>query len=128
MLLLRLLSTALCAAVAACVFAFVYVTPHGTWRLVMRDVRNENGDGVSSPCCSSSEAQSIVVESSRAGVPVFLYFLGTIDPKRVEAAQREGADPLPSLHSDLYFPVPDPSIRTGVLTMSLAVLNLVGKE
>jgi hypothetical protein len=28
MLLLRLLSTALCAAVAACVFAFVYVVPH----------------------------------------------------------------------------------------------------
>jgi hippurate hydrolase len=64
----------------------------------------------------------------REGVPVFLYFLGTIDPKRVEAAQREGADPLPSLHSDLYFPVPEPSIRTGVLTMSLAVLNLVGKD
>jgi amidohydrolase len=64
----------------------------------------------------------------REGVPVFLYFLGTIDPKRVEAAQREGADPLPSLHSDVYFPVPEPSIRTGVLTMSLAVLNLVGKE
>jgi len=28
MLLLRLLSTALCAAVAACVFALVYVVPH----------------------------------------------------------------------------------------------------
>ena len=36
--------------------------------------------------------------------------------------------PIPSLHSDVYFPVPEPSIRTGVLTMSLAVLNLVGKE
>ena len=64
----------------------------------------------------------------REGVPIFLYFLGTIDPKQVEAAQREGADPLPSLHSDLYFLVPEPSIRTGVLMMSLAVLNLVGKE
>jgi len=64
----------------------------------------------------------------REKVPIFLYFLGTIDPRRVEAAQREGAEPLPSLHSDLYFPVPEPSIRTGVLTMSLAVLNLVGKE
>jgi amidohydrolase len=63
----------------------------------------------------------------KEGVPIFLYFLGTIDPKRVEAAKRTGADPLPSLHSDVYFPVPEPSIRTGVLTMSLAVLNLVGK-
>jgi hippurate hydrolase len=47
--------------------------------------------------------------------------------KRVEASHREGAEPLPSLHSPLYFPVPEPSLRTGVLTMSLAVLNLVGK-
>ncbi len=62
----------------------------------------------------------------REGVPIFLYFLGTISPDRVAAAQRPGADSLPSLHSDVYFPVPEPSIRTGVLTMSMAVLNLVG--
>jgi hippurate hydrolase len=63
----------------------------------------------------------------KEGVPIFLYFLGTIDPKRVEASRRQGAEPLPSLHSPLYFPVPEPSLRTGVLTMSLAALNLVGK-
>jgi hippurate hydrolase len=63
----------------------------------------------------------------RAGVPVFLYFLGTIDPARVAESKREGAPPLPSLHSDLFYPVPEPTIRTGVLTMSMAVLNLVGK-
>jgi hypothetical protein len=33
---------------------------------------------------------------------------------------------LPSLHSDKYYPVAEPSIRTGVLTMSTAVLNLMG--
>jgi amidohydrolase len=63
----------------------------------------------------------------RAGVPVFLYFLGTIAPGRVAESEREGARPLPSLHSPLYYPVPEPSIQTGVLTMSAAVLNLVGK-
>jgi hippurate hydrolase len=63
----------------------------------------------------------------RAGVPIFLYFLGTQKPERVEVSRREGAEPLPSLHSALFFPVPEPTIRTGVLTMSLAVLNLVGK-
>ncbi len=63
----------------------------------------------------------------REGVPVFMYWLGTVDPKRVEAAGREGGEPLPSLHADVYHPVPGPTIRTGVLTMSLAVLNLVGK-
>jgi amidohydrolase len=63
----------------------------------------------------------------REGIPIFLYFLGTLPPERVAEAEREGAKPLPSLHSDQYYPVPDPSIKTGVLTMSLAVLNLMGK-
>jgi hippurate hydrolase len=62
----------------------------------------------------------------RAGVPIFLYFLGTVPPEKVAEAARENR-PLPSLHSELYAPVPEPSIKTGVLTMSLAVLNLVGK-
>ena len=60
-------------------------------------------------------------------MPIFLYFLGTADPKRVAEAARPGAEPLPSLHSDRYYPVPEPSIKTGVLTMSTAVLNLMGK-
>jgi len=63
----------------------------------------------------------------RAGVPVFLYFLGTVAPERVVLAAKEGNTPLPSLHSPFYAPVPEPSIRTGVLTMSMAVMNLVGK-
>jgi hippurate hydrolase len=62
----------------------------------------------------------------REGVPIFLYFLGTLSPERVLEAQREGK-PLPSLHSDLFYPVPEPTIKTGVLTMTMAVLNLMGK-
>jgi hippurate hydrolase len=64
----------------------------------------------------------------KEGVPILLYFLGTIDPQRVAASQREGGPVLPSLHSDRYFPVPEPSIKTGVLTMTAAVLNLVGNK
>jgi amidohydrolase len=60
-------------------------------------------------------------------IPIFLYFLGTIAPERVAESEREGARPLPSLHSDHYYPVPEPSLKTGILTMSTAVLNLVGK-
>ncbi|HXG10717.1 MAG TPA: amidohydrolase [Gemmataceae bacterium] len=62
----------------------------------------------------------------REGIPVFMYWLGTADPERVADAERSGR-PLPSLHSDQYYPVPEPTIKTGVLTMSLAVLNLMGK-
>jgi amidohydrolase len=60
-------------------------------------------------------------------IPIFLYFLGTIDAERVSASKREGAPPLPAWHSDNYYPTPEPSITTGVRTMSLGVLNLVGK-
>jgi hippurate hydrolase len=63
----------------------------------------------------------------REGVPIFLYFLGTLSPERVAESQREGGKPLPSLHSDLYYPIPEPTIKTGVLTMTMAVLNLMGK-
>lgn len=62
----------------------------------------------------------------REGIPIFLYFLGTIPTERVAAA-KAGGTALPSLHSDLYHPVPEPTIKTGVLTMSMAVLNLLGK-
>ncbi|MCI0380774.1 MAG: amidohydrolase [Gemmataceae bacterium] len=63
----------------------------------------------------------------REGVPIFLYFLGTMKPEQVKAA-KEGGPPLPSLHSDFYYPEMTPSIRSGVLMMSLAVLNLAGKD
>lgn len=60
-------------------------------------------------------------------IPIFMYFLGTVAPERYADSLKPGGKPLPSMHSDLYAPVPEPSIRTGVLTMSMAVLNLMGK-
>jgi amidohydrolase len=63
----------------------------------------------------------------RAGVPIFLYFLGVFSPERVADSQKPGGRPLPGLHSDLFYPVPEPSIKTGVTTMTMAVLNLLGK-
>jgi hippurate hydrolase len=61
------------------------------------------------------------------GVPIFLYFLGTMPPERVEESLKDESKALPSLHSDIYYPIPEPTIKTGVLTMSMAVLNLLGK-
>jgi hippurate hydrolase len=63
----------------------------------------------------------------RDGIPIFMYSLGTFPPERIAEAKKDGGRPIPSLHSDLYYPIPEPSIKTGVLTMSAAVLNLVGK-
>jgi hippurate hydrolase len=63
----------------------------------------------------------------QSGIPIFLFWLGTVAPERVAEAAKEGGKPLPSLHSDLFAPVPEPAIRTGVTAMSSAVLELMGK-
>jgi hippurate hydrolase len=63
----------------------------------------------------------------REGVPIFLYFLGTVTPEQA-AVNRLGGKGGVSLHSDRYFPQPEGSIRNGVLTMSAAVMNLLAKR
>ena len=65
---------------------------------------------------------------SEGKTPIFMYFLGTIEKEKYDAAQKPGAAPLPGMHTDAYAPVPEPSIRTGVRTMSLAAMNLMPKK
>jgi hippurate hydrolase len=63
---------------------------------------------------------------AEAGVPRSLFFeIGIYEPSRVEAA-RNGGPAVPFNHSPLYAPVPEPTIRTGVKAMTLAVLDVVG--
>lgn len=59
-----------------------------------------------------------------AGVPGFYYFLGVAPPARVADA-RAGGKPLVATHSDLFAPIPEPTIQTGLLTMTLAALDLL---
>jgi hippurate hydrolase len=63
----------------------------------------------------------------KTGVPVFLFWLGTIPPERVAEAAKEGGKPLPSLHSPFFYPVPEPTIKTGVRAISMGVMELMGK-
>ncbi len=62
----------------------------------------------------------------RAGVPICMFRLGTVPPERVTESE-SGGRPLPSLHSDLYYPIPEPTIKTGVLALTAAVLNVLGR-
>jgi amidohydrolase len=57
-------------------------------------------------------------------VPIFFYFLGTADPGQF-AAWKKGGPALPGMHTDQYYPIIEPSIRTGVTAMTSAVLNLL---
>jgi amidohydrolase len=65
---------------------------------------------------------------SEGKTPIFMYFLGTISKDKYDAAQKPGAPPLSGMHTDSYAPLPEPSIRTGVRTMSLAAMNLMPKD
>ena len=56
-----------------------------------------------------------------------MFRLGTIDPARMQESHRPGGKPLPSLHSAFFWPVPRPTIATGVKGMTAAVLELMSE-
>lgn len=66
-------------------------------------------------------------EYGRAGVPATLIWVGAVEPEKYEAAKAAGTT-LPSLHSPLFAPDPEPTIKTGVSTFTLAALELLGKS
>jgi amidohydrolase len=53
--------------------------------------------------------------------PICLFWLGTVAPQKIAAA------PLPSLHSSRFAPVPEPTIKTGVKSMTAVVMDLLAK-
>lgn len=59
-------------------------------------------------------------------IPAMMFWLGAIEPSRVEASRKSGK-PLPSLHSSLFEPLPEPTLRTGIRAMTAAVLELMKK-
>ena len=59
-------------------------------------------------------------------IPTMMFWLGAMDPLKVKQ-RNEGGPALPSLHSPLFAPVPEPTIRTGVKAMTSAVLDLMKK-
>src|ERR1043166_3597757 len=59
-------------------------------------------------------------------IPSLLFNLGAVEPAKVAASKQSGK-PLPSLHSSLFAPVPEPTLRTGMKAMTAAVLELMKK-
>jgi amidohydrolase len=66
----------------------------------------------------TSEDYSYFVEQ---GVPSFYFTLGVADPQKLAEAKSAGGQ-LPSNHSPLFAPVPEPSIRTG-MTAEVTILR-----
>ena len=59
-------------------------------------------------------------------IPTTIFWLGASDPAKVKQSRDSGVA-LPGLHSALFAPVPEPTLRTGVKAMTSAVLELMKK-
>jgi len=60
-------------------------------------------------------------------VPAVQFTLGAVDPAKVKLSRETGTS-LPSLHSAMFQPLPEPTLRTGVKAMTSAVLELMKKN
>jgi metal-dependent amidase/aminoacylase/carboxypeptidase family protein len=59
-------------------------------------------------------------------IPACDFWIGGVDPAKIADSKKNGT-PLPSLHSSKFAPVPEPTIRVGVIGMTSAVLELMKK-
>ena len=59
-------------------------------------------------------------------IPGCIFWLGAVDPVKVANSKKAGTQ-LPTLHSSLFEPLPEPTLRTGVKAMTSAVLELMKK-
>ncbi|MEO6912256.1 MAG: amidohydrolase [Edaphobacter sp.] len=57
-------------------------------------------------------------------IPSVIFWLGAYDPAKVAESRKTGV-PLPFLHSPLFAPLPQPTLRTGVTAMTDAALSLL---
>ncbi|MCP4172458.1 MAG: amidohydrolase [Fuerstiella sp.] len=62
----------------------------------------------------------------KAGVPILMYRLGSVSARRLEQYKAAGQTP-PSLHSPIYYPDYELTLRTGIATMVETVLELMKK-
>ncbi|MBA3833573.1 MAG: amidohydrolase, partial [Chthoniobacterales bacterium] len=58
--------------------------------------------------------------------PAVDFHIGAVAPEKIAESKKTGT-PLPSLHSPKFAPVPEPTIRIGVIGVTSAVLDLMKK-
>jgi hippurate hydrolase len=74
------------------------------------------------PAAEASEDYSAFID---AGVPSVFFGIGGDDPAMIAQYKAQGK-PLPVNHSPFFAPVPEPTIKRGVETLTLAVLMVAG--
>jgi hippurate hydrolase len=59
-------------------------------------------------------------------IPAVDFHIGAVEPAKIAEYKQEGKE-LPTLHSSKFAPVPEPTIRVGIIGMTSAVLELMKK-
>ena len=108
------------------VTAATYNEPQLTERLatVFRSALGEDNVVRVPPAMASEDFGYLSLDQK---IPATIFWLGAVDPVKVKLS-RETGTPLPSLHSALFAPLPEPTLRTGVKAMTSAVLELMKSQ
>jgi amidohydrolase len=102
-----------------------YNDPQLTERLAASFVKSLGQDNVVKlePVMMSEDFGYLSLEQK---IPAVLFTLGAVDPAKVRLSKETGTR-LASLHSALFEPLPEPTLRTGIKAMTSAVLDLMKK-
>jgi metal-dependent amidase/aminoacylase/carboxypeptidase family protein len=103
-----------------------YNNPELTKRLVAvwkKSLGNENVEIVDPTMGGEDFSEYSLPDHS---IPAVDFHVGGVDAEKIAESKKTGK-PLPSLHSSKFAPVPEPTIRTGIVAMTAAVLELMKK-
>jgi amidohydrolase len=101
-----------------------YNNPELTKRLVAvwkKSLGNENVEIVDPTMGGEDFSEYSLQDHS---IPAVDFHIGAVEPAKIAAYKQAGKE-LPSLHSSKFAPVPEPTIRVGVIGMTAAVLDLM---
>lgn len=79
-----------------------------------------------SPPATSSEDFSEYGRTAQR-VPICIWWVGATEAGRFVEAERTGA-PVPTNHSAMFVPVPEPTLKASMMSMSAVVLDLLAKK
>jgi hippurate hydrolase len=103
-----------------------YNNPELTKRLVgvwKKSLGNENVEIVDPTMGGEDFSEYSLPDHS---IPAVDFHVGAVEPAKIAEYKQTGKE-LPSLHSSKFAPVPEPTIRVGIIGMTSAVLELMKK-
>ena len=103
-----------------------YNNPELTKRLVAiwkKSLGNENVEIVDPTMGGDDFSEYSLPDYS---IPAVYFHFGAVEPAKIAEFKQAGKE-LPTLHSSKFAPVPEPTIRTGMIGMIAAVLDLMKK-